>query len=196
VGAKPLAVRLKALQIDGVDSRVVESYAVPAAILATARQEDFAMAEYLLRSFVATSPTENQDASDEEDLLQAILRSTVAVERGGKTTRDTIAKLLTTGGMDDMEALERVGIGIVYGRRGSRQSNREDEREFLFIDYVNAEANLLKDTPWKDQSIEQILQRVEGSPGVSRRRLGHRRCYGVSIPMEFIRQEFLSGEAF
>lgn len=194
IEAKSLALTLKSNPIDGIDTRVVESYAVPAAILSVALGYTESDAFDLLRNMLRTAPGEEQQATDQEDILQAIFRATVQLDKGRSLT---VASLWAgIEGTDYREALERVGIARVYGRRGyretvSRESSPErDDGHFLFLDHRDVRSKLLRGTEWESQSIDQILKRIPGAE-LTRRNLGARRTYGVVIPVSYL-EKFLS----
>lgn len=182
--AKALALRLKAHKVEGIDSRVIESYAVPAAILAISCGWSESEADGLLKEMLMTSPPEDQNASDEEDLLEAIVRASVRIDREIKT----VAELINDGGLDATQSLERHGLCLAYSRTGPRAT--EYEPDTLFMDHKDIGTKLLKGTSWEGQNLGTILQRVAGAV-LERRRVAGRRTYGVSLPMDFLRREVL-----
>lgn len=161
---------------EGVDSRAVECYGLPFAMIAAIHGEGIdnarerMMATFELREMVSSASAE----SDEEDLLLAILGSLVDCG-GGK--RMTVSELLTadknftyaTIPIERDEILQRNGIRVI-------------ERS-LFLWQKSLCGTVLKSTPYASQSINQILKRVNGAQVHSCRMLG---CVakGVLIPLE------------
>jgi len=185
--AKPLAIRLKAFQVPGVDPRAIESYAVPAAILAVARGMTDTQAEQILRAMVVTAPQEDQQMSDQEDILQAIFRAVVTMETGNDTktvvSHNTVARLWEMlPNPEALAALERHGITQTSE---TKKQHAEGGERFCFIDHRDVCEKLLRNSEWSEQSIDQILKRIPNAE-ISRRRIGARRTYGVLIPAKFI----------
>lgn len=183
--ARAMAIRLKARQHAGCDPRIVESYAVPAAMLAVSMGWDDVKADGGLADMLGQVPADDHTASDEEDVIQAILRSVVRIDRSHELT---VSEILAERGSDNMRALERHGLGICYHNRGRRPVATADRRiagENLFIDHKDVTHKLLKGTDWQFQSIDQILQRVDGAEK-RRARIGSRIVNGVSIPMQYL----------
>ena len=144
---------------------------------------------------VVTAPREDQQMSDQEDILQAIFRAVVTMETGNDTktvvSHNTIAGLW---GMlpnpEALAALERHGITQATDKTGPKG---EDGKCFCFLDHRDVCEKLLRNSEWADQSIDQILKRIEGAE-ISRRRIGARRTYGVLIPANFIEQKIISAD--
>ncbi len=184
--ARELAVELKRTKHEGIDFRVVESYAVPAAILSVATDRE-AGAEEVLGELLAPLSRDEQRISDEDDLMQAILRHVVRMKDG---SNQTVAQLLCERGetgTDAREALGRVGVAFAFGRRGPRGG---DDAPYVFFDHKTIKAVILKHTEWEYQSIDQILKRIEGASS-SQRSVASRYARGVLIPWEHIDQHFL-----
>lgn len=177
--AKELAVYLKARRFPGIDSRLVECYSVPAAILSAIEGMGNEDAEGTLRSILVSLDME-EPPSDERDLLQAILS---AVVRGRE--EQSVAQLIERvrnhecGGIPE-QSLARVGIRV--------------EHDMLIIAPDAACLNLLSRTPWQSQKIDQILARL---PDAQRQRLriGGRRCRCITIPMAWFAAEFLGANS-
>lgn len=180
--AKPLAWQLKRHKVEGVHSRVIESYAAPVSILAAAHRWSYEDAAALLEECVQDSEIPaNPIVSDEDDVLLSIMRFVVKMDR----TEKTVGQMLTNRGTDYLEALERFGIKIV--------SKRNADGEFLFVGIPDVCHALLRGTQWEHQNIEQILRRIAGAKTGehNRHRVGGMRRRGVSIPMEYIERQIL-----
>ena len=186
--AGPLAASLKAVAIEGADSRAIESYAVPAAIWATACRFSSADSAGLLRQMVQTtteSTGDNDDeANDERELLQAIGASEMRLDRGVSCT---VSEALSNRGTDFLDGLARYGLAIVEGGRRGPRSDRHlaEDSEFLFLDPRTVERRLLCGTRWADQATDTHLLRLDGA-FKTRRWIGKRRPYGVAVPMRII----------
>lgn len=195
--ARELAQKMRLYRREGIDSRYVESYAVPAALLAIATGMGEDGANGLLSNFLDCLSVESRTVRDEEDLLHDILRSTVRVVPTSGPPRDlTVAELVEKRqDPDNISVLARHGIGIAYGRPGPRTTGAaEDDEEFLFIDHKDVVSKLLRTSSgdeWKGKQISAILKRIKGAK-MNQRSLGGRRPYGVEIPMSLVAGKFLS----
>lgn len=199
VAARRLAIILKTYRQAGVDSRVIENYAVPAAMLATvfgadagANQE--AAARQLLSDFLKGVADEDQKMSDEEDLLEVILRANV---RLGTNDERTVASMIENNSEICREALERHGIGVVWGRPGKRPAQRIGFDDwFLFIDHKDIASKLLfrSGADWSGKAIDKILKRIEGA-SVKQATIAGRRTLGVWVPLMYVKKNFLHDES-
>jgi len=184
IAAGPLASRLKAARVEGVDSRLVESYAVPVSVWATAVGLDDAGAEGLLRQMlrgVKQEADESEAISDPKALLQAIGRACIWVNK----EQITISEALVKGGIDNEAALARHGIALAYDSTNPKRGETSmDMAEFLFVDPDAAEGLLVK-TSWEGQNIGAHLGRLSGARK-GRRRIAGRRATGVLIPADEI----------
>jgi hypothetical protein len=183
--AAALAVRIRSTPCEGINSRVVECYAVPAAMLAVAIGQQ-AEAPSLLRDLVAPLSRDEQDISDEEDLMQALLSYVVRFDKGSEAT---VAELIRSPGPDESDALERYGIAKASSQRGRRAKT-----DILFICHNDVRHKMLRGTEWAHQSIDQILKRIEGAK-TGRRRVGGRLSRGVQLPMDFVLTQYLADES-
>jgi hypothetical protein len=183
--ARDLAVRIRATQCYGINSRIVECYAVPTAMLAVAIGQQ-SESGVLLRDLVSPLSNDEQEMSDEEDLLQAILSHVVRFDRGFEAT---VAELIRAYDPEKNDALERCGIAKVSSLRGPRAKT-----DILFIAHNDVRNKVLKGTEWANQSIDQILRRISGAkPG--RRQVGGRQTYGVQLPLDFVVKRYLGDDA-
>lgn len=190
--AKALALRLKAASIKGVDSRVIESYAIPASILGVAcgfsETDTLGMLKNLL---IGETSEEPEDPSDERDLLRQIAAADM---RGDKGVTQTVAEALANYGADALELLGRHGITLCSDRRGPRAgSDSAQDVDFLFIDHRVVASKLLKGSSWERQNLDTILLRVDGARP-TRRSVGKRRCYGVIVPWDWLKQHIFSAD--
>lgn len=174
-----------------VDQRVVESYSVPVAMLSTAVGVTIEQSREPLNTFLRTVSEEDQRVSDEEDLMQTILRSVI---RLGPNEERTVADLIQTTEGYCRDALERNGIGITKEGAGRTPNSTEAERDdfFLFIDHKDVTSKLLYKTTgdeWRGKSIDKILKRIPEAK-MKRARIGGRRVMGVWVPMTYILNNF------
>jgi hypothetical protein len=165
--------------VDGVDSRIVESYATPAAMLATVWQQDEGAAKTMLERWLRGRDFDGSVTSDEDSLLRTILSSHVDAGQG---KRFTVAEGATNGEifLFGREQLERVGISLCRLSRGPRKLS-VSEWTHLFVDTETAKRYLLKGTRWETGDIKEVLLRLAGATG-TRLRCNNMKPYGVSIP--------------
>jgi len=189
--AREMAVRLKALPHPDADTRIIESLAVPASIIATAYGWSDDKADRLLAQFLQIVDPADHHASDQEDLMSALLAAVIRLD-GGRDER-TVCEIIRERDLDRLESLERCGIALVHNRPGSRLlSGSKDENVArrsnfsIFIDPRIATDKLLNNTRWRNQSIDVILGRLPDAHR-TRRRIAGGRSYGILIPMDSIR---------
>ena len=172
--ARNLAIDLKSTPVEGADSRQVETYAVPASILACSlgfdRQRSAGLLCDLLRPVVQSNA--NPIAKDHDELLDTILNSAVRCDRG---TQYTVGQLLESyhasavAYLDNQKDLERCGIAFREGR--------------LVLNDRLIRRELLRDTDWRSQRVDQYLMRIDGAERGKRMLAGRSlRCIELPLP--------------
>lgn len=182
--ARELAVKLKVERFPGIHPRVVESYAVPAAMYAGVQKVGQAEAVGILRDLLATVDTGDSTDGDEETLIGDILSSVLRIDRG---TEYTVSQALAAAksSMEADEALQRSGIDVVKYNEITTTKEGNLFGEYLFIAHTVVKRHLLKGTNWTNQSIDQILCRFPGAVR-QRIRIANMRPNGVLIPMSSV----------
>ncbi len=188
LAADPLAVKLKTTRVPGVPTRVIESFAVPAAMVATACGQDEEAARKILREMLAGRNFTGRAQSDHDGLLRAIMNSLVAVRAG---VQHPVSQILTNPLVfaDAHPTLIKMGVAGASEKPGRRPTTPEGCTH-LFIDPDTACRHLLKGTPWADKDVKELLLRIEhvGDDGNvqkaawQQRRLNGARPWGVLIP--------------
>lgn len=182
--ARRLCRTLRSHRTDGIHGRVIESFAVPVSVLAATMGLD-AEKSHLLMDRILGGMTHDvaQAITDEQALLDVILGSTIDLPRGEKLS---VAQLIERRKENEeyADALERVGIGFYFNRRGRRCEGFATP-DVLFVDPQSVKRYLLRGTSWEDQSVDQILSRIDGTVK-ERRRLSGKQGRGVSIPWQYI----------
>ena len=184
IDARNLAVQLKAVHYEGRHPRVIENYAVPAAMLATAAGMDFDDATGVLGRLLAIAG-KMEILNDKQRLIDAILESQIDCGHG---ERATVAQAMSWH-IDPKysESLERYGIKVF------RKEDGEQGIESIFIVHSAVSRMLLKQTEWERLSIDQILMRLPEAKR-SRHWIGDSNPRGVMIPIESLgigtKQEF------
>jgi len=193
--AQPLATALKDQRVEGVGERIIESYAVPAAILAAIHGFDETGAVQLLREMLVDMAPED-DIADESDLIHKILAGMVHTGRETMAVSQLLAIVLEKGTESPSaeQHLAKHGLKLDYfaanhpycipGNDDSKSSR------CLLIAHDTVTGSLLRGTPWEHQSIEQILKRIPGAE-YGRRRVGGHRCGCVAIPEQLLLEEYL-----
>ena len=159
--ARKLAVSLKSTEVEGVASRLVETYAVPVSMLTEANGLDEDQAREFLKLILGDSVQQDDesDQTDQERLLETILSSDVRC-RAGNTY--SIAQLLEryrdrhTGYEfgEHQKDLERSGVGF-----GENAAYKVEIR----IHKSSVCSKLLKNTEWENARIDQLLLRMAGA---------------------------------
>lgn len=172
IEAKRLAVALKDTVVEGVDPRTVESYSVPAAILAVAEGHPEDVARGLLVDLLGTVDRAEQGRIDQHELLDDILSASVHLD--GKSGVKTVTQVLESPTLrcDYGARLEAAGVRLL-----------DDYSVFLAPKLVSQ--HLLRGGPWEGQKIDQLLLRL---PGAERRqlRIGGRHTRGLTIPRQLV----------
>lgn len=185
--AKEMAAELKQVKIK-MDPRIIESYAVPAAMTAAAAGLDLNQAKYLLQDLLKSADATEQSQNDADDLLGDIFSATVHC--GGSYGNMGVGQILrktqhigTTDPSELRNQLERVGIKVA-----EVESYRQGEPS-LFICPRIVQSQLLKHSEqWHGSDIRKILLRLSGAePG--KVRLSGRPLNGVLLPGEVLEIE-------
>lgn len=177
IEARSLSQKLKSVCYEGKHQRIVESYAVPASILAAAYGLGFDDATGLLgRLLRVVRDAEIQ--SDKERILEAILESQIDCGQGERiTVSQAIFKRHTADSERYEDALEKNGIGIAAGR---------GEGGCLFFGSSMVSRHLLYNTEFKGLNIGEVLSRFEGASDASvRHRIAGQHPRGVFIPASY-----------
>jgi hypothetical protein len=189
LGADPLAVKLKTTRVPGVPTRVIESFAVPAAMVATACGLDEEAARKILREMLEGRSFSGRAQSDHDGLLRAIMNSLVVVRTG---VQHPVSQILTSPQVfaDAHATLTKMGVAGATAKLGRRPDTPEGCTH-LFIDPDAACRHLLRGTDWAEKDVKELLLRIEhvGDDGQVQkaawlqRRLNGARPWGVLIPL-------------
>jgi hypothetical protein len=180
---------LKGTTFDGVHGRLVENFALPAALLAVVHEQDEDNARKTLGGLLADrGQLARQGGADEKDLLTAILGSQYHI--GGGVTTSVSATLADRDAFArHWETLETVGVGLTAanapgGRRPADWCAKwwaEGKLTDIFLDTDKVRRFLLKGTRWEGLDIEQLLLRVPGAKR-EKRTACRVRVWGLVIP--------------
>ena len=184
-----LADDLRTLTIPGIDSRVVESYAIPAAMMAvlhgidgdtTATRQTLAemLAERLLAS---DGEIESDEATLVGDILAAQLRIG-PVEYSISQLLEAVYQV-STGSIQAEQALAACGIKIDWSREDG------GGERVVVIQYRPVQARLLRQTRWEGTGLHQVLMRIDRAQ-CANRRVGGARNRGVMIPWSVLEDQF------
>ena len=182
--------------VPGVHGRLVESFAVPAAMQAVMLHgrgvtREVAV-ETLQRMIGGRSALIGQGERDEVQLLRDILRSTIRVPEPGPGGFGTVhvernvAQILAT----DVRPNGRAGLSTpnssaltTVATMGIRiYQPRNDQYLRLFIADDEVRRHLLRDTRWSESCIDQLLMRLGGAAREQQRLDDTVRSRGVSLP--------------
>jgi hypothetical protein len=168
IEAKAMATAMKDTFVQGIDSRTIEGFSVPAAMLAVAGNQDEESAKQLLHRLLANVDKGEQGRSDQDELMGDILTASVYLDP--KEGVKTVGQVLESPAlrMSYSARLEAAGVRLL-----------DDYSVFLAPKLVSH--NLLRGTAREGQKIDQILLRIKGS---ERRplRIGGRMTRGLVIP--------------
>lgn len=179
--AQRMANELKARQFAGVPGRIVESFAVPWAILAVALGQPLDLAAELMGEALGQWDFSGQAVKDEVSLLQEIMTAEVVLD-GGR--RSTVSQLLADDYFDP-GTLSRVGVRRIE-KRSEKNVDLSHPVYLWFCQDVVKRMLLKPGADFHGQTIDQYLLRIPGAKR-SRQRLGGQELFwGVEIPNESI----------
>jgi hypothetical protein len=194
--AVELAESIRNTAVAGIHGRLVESFAVPAAMHAVmmhGREVTREVAVDTLRRMIGgRAALIGQGERDEVQLLRDILRTTVRVPEpspngnGTVQVARTVAHILANEGRPNGRAAlgspNSVAVATVaaMGVRLYRPRDEDGLRLFIADDVVRRE--LLQDTRWSESRIDQLLTRLNGANREQQRLDGTVRSWGVSLP--------------
>jgi hypothetical protein len=175
-----LAASLRSIQVKDVHPRLVEAYAVPAAMLAAFNKSNPKDAEEILRWMLEGRVTDLIASRDENDLVHDILGSQFFVGGGRKLV---VAEVITDPEMRHIHRkdLEREGIALINNRPGPRRPTAEPDA--IFFAYHTIQRQLLKGTDWADKqkALKEVLIRLPGAEHVQRSVMGDK-VWGIEVP--------------
>jgi hypothetical protein len=196
VTAGPLADSIKSTHVPGVHGRLVESFAVPAAMHAVMMHgrevsRDVAV-ETLRRMIGGRAVLVGQGERDEVQLLRDIFSSTVRVPETGpggtgtvhveRSVGQILANDIRPNGRAVLSSQNSTATSTVaaMGLRIYVPRNEIQPRMFIADDIVRR--RLLQDTRWREARIDQLLMRLAGATRDQQRLDGPGRPNGVSLP--------------
>ena len=169
IKAKDLANQLKSTQGTEVDSRVVETFAVPAAIVSCAVGHSQEQAKDLLLSLLRIVDKLDQGETDPWDLFSDLIDSQVYC--GVNDGMLTVGQILDSPSLFNDYNSRLEAAGILKGD------------SYLFVSHNQVERVLLKDSKWKGQRIDTLLLRIKGARKI-RKRIASKNLRGIEIPWE------------
>jgi len=165
---------IREMKVPGIDSRVIESYAVPTAVLAAVFgfDHDVDQTRELLGELLAGIESD-QPRPAHEDLMAEILSARVRVGMESLTVGQCMEIIVARGPSADFCEKALAGAGVKMSGYGP------DRR--IFLQYKPVAKYLLKGTRWADVAVAQVLPRI---PGAERRnlRVGGVAGKGIEIP--------------
>ena len=194
--AVELAEAIRNTIVRGVHGRLVESFAVPAAmhaVLTHGRDVSREVAVETLRRMIGGRATLiGQGERDEVQLLRDILNRIVRVpetatgESSGTIYVDrTVGEILSAGlgrGVRGPLGQQNATASNIVAVRGVRIVQRKDRTQRLFVSDEVVRQQLLQDTRWANSCLDQILSRLAGAEREQQRLTGEVRNWGVSCP--------------
>jgi len=183
IDAKETARRLKAVKHQNVDSRVIESYAVPAAMVGHAVGASEEEIIETLKWLLPVDELLEEQTSDEIELLADIFNSQVQVP-GGKRLAVTQLMARRNFETDYEDILEAVGIKMTELEAGRGRPRGDRSLDAVFIDPKKVR-QLLRGTQWADQNIKDILKRIP-DVRVCRKVLAYGRPQGFAVPVSML----------
>lgn len=177
--AMELAVRLATHKLPGINYRVIESYAVPAAMHAVATGASEPEAISMFHDMLAAHQDGEQSVESDEDLLVSdILETKIRYGQGGK--EGSVASLIKLRSFEEdaNEALERNGIVFPESEK-----DEHGQHSHVFLAHRRVSRHLLSRTRWEHHSIDEILERITGATKCRKRDSTGRQSRGVMVPL-------------
>lgn len=179
----------KLVRVDGVNQRVLENYALPAAFLSAAIGGTEATACDLAVSFLDSTTEEREDMiADEERVIGEILECYVDFGRGQRERVGSVMNsILNYEGSSDPDRFPAKLSGILEDR-GVKID--QDQGVVYF-----AQGRFAKDLQTTSRSISQILKRISFNPrsgkGQNRCYMSGVRCRAIGVPLDYITNNFI-----
>jgi hypothetical protein len=144
---------MKSEQVEGIDARTVESYAVPTAMLAVALRLNEAKSRELLRDLLSTVDKDEQGRTDHDDLLSDIMSALVNCPP--KDGQLMVSQIIGSTSLwhEHADQLEAQGVTLKDEGAGRKLAVRHRE----------VANKLLQKTHWAGQRIDQVLLRIKGA---------------------------------
>lgn len=183
--ARCLAVALKNQRVEGADQRQVESYAVPAAMLACVLGID-RDAPALLASLLDDARFDQPGESDQVTLVKEILGATIQLGQYRLTVGQAIEYVmdLSKSGRDEWRtALELAGIKLELAANPK-----------IILRYQAVKAKLLRGTRWGEDAIDQFLKRVPLESDCTRRSIGGVQGRCIAFDLRAFAEMFIQDE--
>jgi hypothetical protein len=181
--ARGMATKLKDQKVEGIDARLVESYAVPAAMIAVVLGFDDAMAAKFLADMLGDTKSDSPVESDEDSLISEILQATVQLGPHRRTVGQVVLHVLKPAAdyrEQWLEALQGVGIRVGIST--------------IAMNHKAVRSKLLRGTRFEGQPIDQTLRRVPGS-SPSQQRIGGVIGRGVKFPLDAFVETYIGSDA-
>ena len=185
--ARKTALALKDERIDDVDQRLVEGYAVPAAMIATLLGMDAKATAGLLQTMLLETKQDAPVEADEATLVADILGASVRLDHCVLNVSQVLDHVLNVATGENRDAwrkvLESAGIKLDLGATPK-----------IILQYQLVRRKLLQGTRWAEQAIDQYLRRIDGAQTAIRRVGGSRnRCIIFGL-REFVLQFIGEGD--
>ena len=191
-----LAEAIRNTIVPEIHGRLVESYAVPAAmhaVLTHGRDVTREIAVETLRRMIGgRAGLIGQGERDEVRLLRDILRSTIRVPEPVPTGSGTIQVLrsvaevisseMRPNGRTALNSPNSAALAAVTAMGIRIYRSRRDSQLRLFIADDEVRRSLLSDTRWAESRIDQLLMRLNGAARDQQRLDGTVRSSGLSLP--------------
>lgn len=200
---RSLAAKLGCQRIAGVDERLMEALALPAAIWAVIHQKDEQEAGEYLGSLAAERSEMMKDSSesDEDALMRDILAASIRIDmidEPGASTRVVYREVAVGQILDDLFATNAIGkatIAEMTIRKKQLETSGirvlDNNRIFVAPDMVKR--NLLKGTRWEQLNIKDVLVRCRGAVK-SRQRISGSSIRGVELAFEVAEDDLCETE--
>lgn len=189
--ARRLAASLKDCRIPGVSDRVVESYAVPAAMLAAIEGAGEEEAKGLLQEMLKEIAKEDHSGtSDEQTLMADILGAQIQIGPDRFSVAQLLETVLKRQSKHEQAASALESRGIKIDRFTVPGSKLFTGDPCFLVAYPIIAEHLIKNTKWGGQAIDQILKRLPTAVH-SRRRVGGQRVQTVGISLDYLKTEYL-----
>ena len=168
------------------DIRIIQSFAVPAAMYAAAMGMDDQQSVDVFCSMIGITESEDDVISMQDDLVSTILGSTIKVNKEDETV--SMAIMRRDVNLESSPALANAGIRILSPEELRVINGVPTDGYYLFIATAQVKRTILKDTNYKFQNISEILRRVRGAVK-SKQRINGSPMSGIMIPLPDIRQD-------
>ena len=197
--ARPLATKLRDTRVPGVDTRIVESYAVPAAMLAAIDGASDDEAREILRLLLEDLDKDEIEVDiDKMAVLRDIMGSQIQSGNVRLTAAQWLDIVIRQQSKHEEAEIVLARSGIKFSRFTAGEARKAvtegggsgiaEGDPCLVLAHKHIQTHLLRNTQWDGKRVDTIIARIAGATR-GNRNIGSLRQRTVLIPWSYISEE-------